>query len=61
MQTITVVSTTLFQIACQYLGDATQWDRIATLNNISDPWLSGLTTLTLPSTAAPMGGAVGLG
>jgi nucleoid-associated protein YgaU len=61
MQTITVVSTTLFQIACQYYGDATQWDRIAALNNIDDPWLSGLTTLTLPSTETVTGGAVGFG
>jgi hypothetical protein len=61
MLTITVTSTTLFQIACQYYGDATQWDRIATLNNIGDPWLSGLTTLVLPSTEIATGGALGFG
>jgi len=61
MQTITVVSTTLFQLACQYYGDATQWDRIAALNDINDPWLSGLTMLTLPSVQTAPGGVIGFG
>ena len=61
MATISVTSTTLFQLACQYYGDATQWDRIATLNNIDDPWLSGLTTLIVPSTETSPGGVIGFG
>jgi nucleoid-associated protein YgaU len=61
MATITVTSTTLFQLACQYYGDPTQWERIAALNNINDPWLSGLTTLILPSAANSTGGVIGFG
>jgi nucleoid-associated protein YgaU len=61
MATITVTSTTLFQIACQYYDDPTQWDRIATLNDIDDPWLSGLTTLILPSLETATGGVIGFG
>jgi nucleoid-associated protein YgaU len=59
MRTITVASGTLFQIAAQYLGDATQWVRIAALNNISDPWLSGLVTLNLPDVDPAAGGGIG--
>ena len=47
-QTITVIGGNLFQIAAQYLGDASQATRIAQLNNLSDFWLSGQTTLLIP-------------
>ena len=60
MQTVTVASGTLFQVAAQYLQDATQWNRIAALNDISDPWLSGLTVLQLPAPDTALGGGVGL-
>jgi nucleoid-associated protein YgaU len=40
---------TLFQIAALYLGDATQWSRIALINGIEDPYLSVSTTLILPA------------
>jgi hypothetical protein len=48
MQTLTVCGGTLFDIACRHLGDASQWQSIATLNELNDPWLSGLVTLVLP-------------
>ncbi len=48
MQTITVAGGNLFAIAAQYLGDATQWIRIAQQNGLTDPMLSGLVTLTIP-------------
>jgi len=48
MQTITIAGGNLFQIAALYLNDATQWIRIAELNNLSDPMLSGLNTLLIP-------------
>ena len=44
MRTITVVGGNLFQIAAEQLGDATQWIRIAQLNRLSDPMLSGIVT-----------------
>lgn len=48
MQTITVAVGNLFALAAKYLGDATQWIRIAQLNNLSDPMLSGVVTLRIP-------------
>ncbi len=55
---ITIVSGNLFQIAAQYLGDATQWIRIAQLNRLSDPMVSGITTLALPPVDRTAGGGV---
>jgi nucleoid-associated protein YgaU len=48
MQTLTVAGGNLFDIAQRILGDATKWDVIADANDISDPWLAGLTTLLIP-------------
>jgi nucleoid-associated protein YgaU len=59
MQNITVTGGTLFQIAAQYLQDATQWIRIAQLNAISDPWLSGVVALSLPDVDPSAGGGIG--
>ena len=59
MFTVTVASGTLFEVAALYLGDATQWNRIAWLNSIADPWLSGLTTLQIPDQNSSAGGGVG--
>ncbi len=59
MQVITVTGGNLFQLAAQYLQDATQWVRIAQLNRIVDPWLDGLVTLTLPDVDSQAGGGIG--
>lgn len=48
MITITVAGGNLFAIAAQQLDDATQWIRIARLNNITDPVLVGVVTLLIP-------------
>jgi hypothetical protein len=53
MRSITQAGGDLFRLAMTELGDATQWARIARLNRIDDPFLSGLVTLRLP----PRGGA----
>lgn len=45
---ITVAGGNLFQIASQYLGDWSQWSRIADLNGLSDFLLTGVTTLLIP-------------
>ena len=58
MQTLTVAGGNLFQLAAQYLGDATQWIRIAQLNGLSDPLLTGLTTLLVPDVDASAGGGI---
>ncbi len=57
MQRITVASLTLFDVAAQYLGNATLWTQIAALNGITDPWLQGLVSLNIPDTPAANGAA----
>ncbi len=54
--TVTVSNTTLFHVAAAALGDATQWDRIAALNGLDDPLVTGVMTLVLP---VPLSGAAG--
>ncbi|HTJ88872.1 MAG TPA: hypothetical protein VL356_01650 [Acidocella sp.] len=53
MQQVTVTGTTLYALAAKYLGDATQWLRIAQQNNFSypcDPQISGPpVTLLIPT------------
>ena len=58
MQTLIVAGGDLFHIAAQQLNDATQWIRIAQLNNITDPVLSGLVTLLIPDPDPAAGGGV---
>lgn len=58
MRTITVIGGNLFEIASQQLGDATQWIRIAQLNDLSDPMLDGLQILLIPDFDPDAGGGV---
>ena len=58
MQYITVSGGNLFQIAAQYLGDATQWNRIAALNGLRDPLIVGLMNLRIPSVNPQAGGGI---
>lgn len=58
MQIITIAGGNLFRIAAEYLGDATQWIRIAQLNDITDPMLIGLVTLKIPLPNPTAGGGV---
>jgi nucleoid-associated protein YgaU len=59
---ITVAGGNLFALAAQYLGDATQWNRIARLNGLRDPTLTGIVTLSIPdvNAAAGNGGLLGV-
>ena len=56
--TITVVGGNLFAIAAKYLADATQWNRIAKINGLSDPVLQGPTVLVMPTVDGSAGGGV---
>jgi hypothetical protein len=47
--TVVVSGGNLFALAGQYLNDATQWIRIAQANKISDPQLTGINTIVIPS------------
>ena len=58
MQTMTIAGGNLFQLAATELGDATQWIRIAQLNNLSDPMLSGVVTLLIPDRNPNGGGGI---
>jgi hypothetical protein len=58
MQTIQVAGGNLFRIAMTYLGDATQWVRIAQLNGMSDPMLTGTVTLRIPNVDPSAGGGI---
>ena len=46
---VTWSGTTLFHVASEYLGDATQWPRIAIINNIQDPFLTPPMPLQIPN------------
>lgn len=61
-QTVVVSGTNLYALASQYLGDATQWNRIAKLNGLTDPTISVTMTLQIPAVnlAAGNGGILGL-
>ena len=41
---VTAADRTLYHVAASYLGDATQWWRIAQLNGLTDPDLSAFVT-----------------
>ena len=58
MKVVTVGGGNLFQIALQELNDATQWNRIAEINGLTDPFLTGITTLTIPKLDPRAGGGV---
>ncbi|GEP00629.1 hypothetical protein [Methylobacterium haplocladii] len=45
---VTVSGGNLYEIAARELGDHTLWARIARLNGLRDPFLTGVVTLVLP-------------
>ncbi len=59
MTTLTTVGGDLFRIALTQLGDATQWNRIAALNDLSDPVIRSLVILQLPPVDKAAGGGFG--
>ncbi len=58
MRSITVSGGNLFQIAAQYLGDATMWIYLAELNQIQDPFFQTITVLALPAASNLQGGGI---
>ena len=48
----------LFHVAARELGDATQAERIARLNGLSDPAITALATIVLPPVDSTAGGGV---
>ena len=58
MRTVIVAGGNLFDLALQYLGDASQWNRIAQENGLIDPMLTGVMTLNIPSIDPTAGGGI---
>ena len=58
MKTVTVGGTNLYQLALQELGSAEQWNRIAELNGLIDPVITGIVTLQIPKYDPNAGGGV---
>ena len=49
VRTVTQSGGNLYQLASDQYGDATLWSSIASANDLTDPQLSGINTLTIPS------------
>lgn len=47
LQTV-VAGGTLYDVAAEQYGDATQWERIARANGMTDPTIDGIQTLNIP-------------
>lgn len=58
MRSLTTIGGTLFHVAASELSDATQWNRIAQANNLSDPILIGIVSLLIPDRDPQGGGGV---
>ncbi len=56
--TVTVVGGTLFDLAAQYYRDPTQWTVIAQANGLTDPFINGIQTLTIPPAQANAAGGI---
>ncbi len=62
MQSVTVAGGTLYHLAARLLGDATQWSRIAQVNGLTDPVITGVVTLLIPPRdLSQRGGVLGPG
>ena len=55
---IRVSGVTLFDVAAQFLNDATQWYRIAQLNDLTDPWIGEVTVLKIPAASSFSNGGI---
>ncbi|MFG1388802.1 hypothetical protein [Xanthobacter versatilis] len=58
---VQVVGGNLFDLAATYLDDATQWNRIAKINGLWDPFILGPMALKIPAKGDDgQGGILGL-
>ena len=48
----------LYAMAAKYLGDATQWIRIAQTNGLADPYIYATGTLVIPNPDATLTGGI---
>lgn len=54
--TVSTAGGNLFQIAQDQYGDATDWAAIAAANGLTDPFIQGIETLTIPPQPGNTGG-----
>lgn len=50
VKTLTLSGSNLYQVAADQYGDATYWDSLAEANGLTDPQLTGINTITVPTT-----------
>jgi hypothetical protein len=58
LRTITVVGGNLWAIAAREMNDAQQASRLATINGLTDPFLTGQVTLSIPPADATQSGGL---
>lgn len=49
VKTVTLSGSNLYQVAANQYGDATKWSSLASANKITDPQLTGINTIIVPS------------
>jgi hypothetical protein len=59
MREITVIGSSLFEIAAAHLGSPLQWVNIAQANQLSDPMLSGRRQIIIPVYSASCSDGIG--
>jgi hypothetical protein len=59
VQTIITIGGNLFEIAATQLGSALQWINIARANNLTDPMLSGPSTIVIPAFSSVLSDGIG--
>ncbi len=57
-KTVTTAGGNLYGVAAKQYGDATAWPGIAKANNLTDPQITGVKTLTIPATPDNSGGVL---
>lgn len=55
-KTVTTAGGSLYKVSQQQYGDATQWPTLAKANKLSDPQITGVKTLNVPSVPDSSGG-----
>lgn len=48
-QTLIQAGGTLYQVSAKQYNDASQWTKIAAINNLSDPYMTGVNTIVVPN------------
>lgn len=57
-KTVTTAGGSLYKISQQQYGDASQWPTLAKANGMTDPQISGVKTITVPSVPNSSGGVL---